>query len=240
MKNMPEKIFCWDVESTGTNVEEDRILTCYAMLQRQDGTIERDWHWTIDPGVEVAQGASDVHGMTTEWVRENGRKDVGTAISEITSQLWFAANSGHPIVAFNQRFDLSMLHHESIRHFGLGLGALVEKGLFYDPLPHDKERDKFRKGPRKLQAMCEHYGIDFNEDEAHAAEYDVLKASELSWRLLRKESKSLDELQSLLPEWKQEQDASLERYFAKTNKTNDDGSKILIDKGWPLITKKGN
>ena len=245
MSKLPEKMLVFDTETGGTDVENDRILTCYAMVQLPDGTIEKDWHWTIDPGTaegfEVAEGAAAVHGMSTEWIAEHGRKDWATAIEEIVCVLLKACDRGIPIVAYNLRFDFSILHHESIRAGnGYGLSELLDKGVFYDPLVHDKARDKYRKGNRKLQTVCEFWGIEFNEEEAHAAEYDVIKTGELAWHHLRKDKKTVAELSELLPEWKEEQDVSLQSYFTKNRKTNDDGSPIVIDRGWPLITKKGN
>ncbi len=242
---LPEKILVFDTETGGVDVENDRILTCYAMIQLPDGTIERDWHWTIDPGVadgfRVAEGAAAVHGMSTEWVAENGRKDCKQAIHEIYGILGNAEQRGVPIVAYNLRFDLSILHHELRRHgYEFGVQELLDRATFYDPFVHDKARDKYRKGNRKLQTVCEFWGIEFNEEEAHAAEYDVIKTGELAWHHLRKDKKTVAELSGLLPGWKEEQDASLQTYFNKSGKTNDDGSRIVIDRGWPLITKKGN
>lgn len=239
---MPEALHVFDTETTGVNVAEDRILTCYAAEYLPDMRVIQEKSWAINPGVEVPEGAAAVHGMSTAWVQANGRPDPHNAVGEVFNDLMDAAGRGVPIVAFNLRFDLSLLHYELLRHGWLnGAMPLVERGVFYDALVHDKARDKFRKGGRKLQTLCDHYGIDFNEEDAHAAEYDVLKTAELSWKLLAKERKlGVAELMPLLVEWKQEQDSSLEAYFARTGKKNDDGSAIKIDRGWPLITKRGN
>ena len=247
MSKLPEKLFVYDTETGGVDVENDRILTCYAMIQNQDGSIEREWHWTIDPGVaegfEVAKGASDVHGMSTEWIAEHGRKDARQAIHEIYGILGNAQIKGVPIVAYNQRFDLSILHHELRRHgFEHGVMELVDRAKFYDATIHEKHRNKHVKGAgqRPLKNTCLRYGIEFDDEKAHAAEYDVIKTAELSWFFLRKEKLTIDELQPLLPKWKEEQDKSLQAFFTKDGRKNDDGTPVVIDRGWPLITKKGN
>lgn len=240
---LPEQLLVFDTETNGTDVENDRILTCYAMLQNRDGSIERDWSWTIDPGVEIPKGASDVHGMSTEWIREHGRKDAKQAIHEIYGILGNAEARGVPIAAFNLRYDLSILHHELRRHgYEFGAMELVDKATFYDPFVHDRLRgDKYRKGKRRLVDLCGVYGIEFNENEAHAAEYDVLKTGELSWKLLSKERRlGVAELMPLLAECKAKHDESLEEYFAKSGKLTDGSDPIRIDRGWPLITEKGN
>lgn len=239
---LPEQLLVFDTETNGTDVENDRILTCYAMLQNQDGSIERDWSWTIDPGVEIPKGASDVHGMSTEWIREHGRKDADAAIDEIYSVLGIAAQKGVPIVAFNLRYDLSILHNELIRGGYLRGVSNLMGSVYYDPFVHDRLRGyKYRKGERRLVDLCGVYGIEFNEDEAHAAEYDVLKTGELSWKLLSKERHlGVVELMPLLAECKAKHDESLEEHFAKSGKLTDGGDPIRIDRGWPLVTEKGN
>lgn len=242
-QDLPSHLAVFDTETTGVDVENDRILTCYYMLQNRDGEVIEEREWVIDPGIEVPEGAAAVHGMSTKWIRANGRKDAGKAVGEIYAALASAATSKFPIVAFNARFDASILHHELLRHGNdLGITPLLAPGVtWYDPFVHDKGREKYRRGPRKLQFVCQAHGIEFNESEAHAARYDVVKTGELAWKLLAKERKlGASELMPLLVEWKQEQDSSLEAYFRREGKTNEDGSPIIIDRGWPLITKKGN
>lgn len=239
---IPGALHVWDTETTGVNVAEDRILTCYAAEYLSDMRVIQEASWIVNPGIEVPEGAAAVHGMSTEWIKINGRPDPQNVVGEIFNDLMDAAGRGVPIVAFNLRYDLSLLHYELLRHGWLnGVMPLLDRGVFYDALVHDKARDKFRKGGRKLQMICEHNGIEFDEEAAHEASYDVLKTAELSFRLLGKERKlGVAELMPLLVEWKQEQDESLEAYFARSGKKNDDGSKIIIDRGWPLITKRGN
>ena len=239
---LPERMKVWDCESTGVNVAEDRILTCYAAEYLPDLRVVQEKSWTINPGVEVPEGAAAVHGMSTSWIQANGRPDPQNAVGEIFNDLMDAAGRGVPIVAFNLRYDLSLLHYELLRHGWMnGVMPLLERGVFYDALVHDKMRDKFRRGGRKLQMICEHNGIEFDEQAAHEASYDVLKTAELSMVLLQKERRlSIVDLMPLLVEWKEEQDESLERYFEKSGKRNEDGSRIVIDRGWPLITKRGS
>ena len=233
-EDAPKTICVWDVESTGTSIENDRIITCYAMIQSIKGEILREQHWVIDPGVEIPKGASDVHGMSTEWVREHGRKDAERAIREIAGFLDEAQMRGCPIVGYNSSFDLGILDRELVRHGAVGLGTGLSMATeFFDPIIYDRAMDKYRKGGRKLIDVARHYGIPIDDSRLHQAEYDVIVTAKLAWILLRKSPHKLDKMQELQVQWKKEWADGLTSYFAKTNKTEDDGSPIKVDGSFP-------
>ena len=233
-EDAPKAICVFDVESTGTSIENDRIITCYAMIQSIKGEILEEKHWAIDPGVDVPKGASDVHGMSTEWVREHGRKDAERAIREIAGFLDEAQMRGCPIVGYNSSFDLGILDRELVRHGAVGLGTGLSMATeFFDPIIYDRAMDKYRKGGRKLMDVARHYGIPIDESRLHQAEYDVIVTAKLAWILLKKSPFPLDELQSKQVSFKKEWADGLTSYFAKTNKTEDDGSPIKVDGSFP-------
>lgn len=221
-----------DAESTGVDITQDRILTFYAMIQGIDGELVREQSWTINPGVEVPKGASDVHGMTTEWVREHGRKDVDVAIKEIAQFHIDAMLGGIPIVGFNHSYDLGLLDHEISRHMrGFALG--LRGAQHFDPIVYDRAMDKYRKGGRKLLQVAAHYGITIDESRLHEAKYDVEVTARLAWILLKKSPYTLAQLQSLQLEWKRSWAEHLTEYFAKEDKTEEDGSPIIVDGSFP-------
>lgn len=231
----------FDVESTGVNVTQDRILTCTMQFIRP-GHSTQELSWTIDPGIEVPEGAAAVHGMDTAYIREHGRKDADVAIAEIYRALYAAvADYEAIVVAFNMRYDLSILHYELLRHRPTGVTPLLNHPYFaaFDPLVYDKEVDKYRKGKRTLEAMCGAYNVPFDPEDAHDARYDVIKTAEVTRAMLAKypvDTRPFRDLMPHLAKAKEEQDSSLEAYFARSGTLNDDGSPILIDRGWPLIT----
>ena len=113
---MSLKTICFDTETTGVDTDNDRIITCFMRAKDGDKVVfERNW--VIDPGVEVPEGASEIHGMTTEWVRENGRKDVEDAILEIWDRLEHFGYKGFVVVGYNSSFDLSILNAEVKRYY---------------------------------------------------------------------------------------------------------------------------
>jgi len=238
------KQICFDIESSGVDVKNDRIITCFAQVQDGDKILQTK-EWIIDPGIEIPKGASDVHGMTTEWVRENGRKDVSKAIEGINLFLFNWSLSGHVITGFNHSFDLAMLHHEVRRHHPATTSLDLNHALFVDPLVIDRAIDKYRRGKRTLEAVCQHYGVLFNPDEAHAADYDVKVTAQLVPKVLNAAVKKLSylrgqspekvlfNLQSLQREWKGEWAQHLTEYFQKDGKTEEDGSPIIVSGAFP-------
>ena len=237
-EDAPKAICVFDVESTGTSIENDRIITCYAMIQSIKGEILREQHWVIDPGVEIPKGASDVHGMSTEWVREHGRKDAERAIREIAGFLDEAQMRGCPIVGYNSSFDLGILDRELVRHGAVGLGTGLSMATeFFDPIIYDRAMDKYRKGGRKLMDVARHYGIPIDESRLHQAEYDVIVTARLAWLLLKKSPHTVSELQGLQEAWKRDWAGGLTKYFANSGKTEPDGSKIIVDGSFPYEVK---
>lgn len=231
---MPSALLVWDVESTGVDIENDRILTAYAMVQEADGNVLEERDWIINPGIEVPEAASDVHGMTTEWVQENGRKDADRAIREIAGFIDEASMAGYPIVGYNNSYDLGILDRELRRHGAVGLDVGLS-GLtqFFDPIIYDRATDKYRKGSRKLMDVAKHYGVELDESRLHEAKYDVIVTAKLAWKMLHNGGLTLSELQTKQKDWKRAWAENLTDYFARTGKTEDDGGKIVVDGSFP-------
>ena len=63
----------FDTETTGVDVEQDRIVTAALVTQSSAGgpLLRRDW--AADPGVPIPAGATAVHGLTDAWVAGHGR-----------------------------------------------------------------------------------------------------------------------------------------------------------------------
>lgn len=242
---MSLKLVTFDTETTGIDTENDRILTCY--MRAKDGDkVVFEQNWVIDPGVEVPKESSDVHGMTTQWIRENGRKDVVEAIREISAQLEYHSYTGHVIAGFNSSFDLSILDAEVRRAengVGLNLGVAPR---FLDPVIFSRHFDKFKKGGHKLIDVAKRNGIEVEEDRLHAADYDVEITEKLvpiflnrAWKELKHLRQGLtpDEFVTKLQEWqanaKKEWAQGLTDWFAKSGKKEDDGSPIVVDGRFP-------
>ena len=168
----------FDTETTGVNPSQDRLVTA-ALIRRTERPIGGDRQqsvttWLADPGVEIPEAASAVHGVTTERVRAEGRP-VTEVLAEVSDLLVTAMAAGTPVVAFNASYDLTLMEAELARH---GLPTMRsrlgrELGPIADPLVLDRAVDRYRKGKRRLGDLCEVYGVQVDE-ALHTAEVDVI------------------------------------------------------------------
>jgi DNA polymerase-3 subunit epsilon len=233
----------WDTETTGPNPLEDRIVTA-AIVVRGGDRPDRVFSWLIDPKIPIPAEASEVHGVTDAMVQADGQ-DPKTALDEIATHLFQAAAWGMPIVAFNQSFDWTILHHDLRRH---GLPTVEERLAEYAPVPlplidpHviDKQCDRYVKGSgqRKLKPTCERYGVQL--DDWHTAEADALAALLLAEAQFKRYPLLDDyrpaQLFAAQKAWRAEQQAGLQEWF-RTKATPEQGGdpNKVIDGSWPLI-----
>lgn len=161
----------FDTETTGVNPAQDRIVTAALVMRDAQGTRERTW--LIDPGVEIPESASAIHGVTTEKARAEGSPPPA-ALEEIAGYIAHGLRVRIPVVAFNAGFDLAILDAELARH---GLPTLPERlghpvRPVIDPLVLDRGLDRYRKGKRTLGDLCVVYGV--TGSGLHTAEVDVV------------------------------------------------------------------
>ena len=109
----------FDTETTGVNPSRDRLVTA-ALVRRTERPVFGDRQqsvttWLADPGVEIPEAASAVHGVTTERARAEGRP-VAEVLAEVSDQLVTAMAAGTPVVAFNASYDLTLMEAELTRH----------------------------------------------------------------------------------------------------------------------------
>ncbi|WP_371496314.1 exonuclease domain-containing protein [Kitasatospora sp. NBC_00374] len=164
----------FDLETTGTDPAESRIVSA-ALVDTLGGRTEAAAGWLLDPGVPVPAEATAVHGIADEYARTHG-SPAAEGVEEIARALCSRLLAGRPVVVFNAPFDLSLLDAE-LRRYGLPsladrLGGRV--GPVLDALVIDRTVDKYRKGSRTLQRVCEVYGVELAD--AHEAGSDALAA----------------------------------------------------------------
>ncbi|MBJ7458131.1 MAG: 3'-5' exonuclease [Thermoleophilaceae bacterium] len=226
------RLAAFDIESTGVDPQNDRIVTATVSVVGGQQPLD-SVSWLADPGIPIPDGAARVHGITTERAQAEGRPSA-EVVAEIIEKLATEIVKGVPVVAFNARYDLTMLDREARR---IGVAPLTERGaqLFViDPLIIDKQLDKYRKGKRTLTAVCEVYNVSLSEDDAHAADADAIAAARVAWRLGEKfdelKGVGLTELHASQILWAAEQAESLEDYFRSQGKNE------TVEREWPIVS----
>lgn len=229
----------FDLETTGVDVETDRIVTaCVAEIDGSGQNAPAATTWLVNPGVEIPKAASDVHGISTDRARAEGRPPV-ECVAEIAALLADMVEADVPVVAFNAVYDLTLLDRECRRHGVPSLADWCEDEGFtlhvVDPFVLDKHVDRYRRGKRNLTAACEHYGVRL--DGAHDASFDAVAATRVAWRIAQRYPEiaemSLPDLHALQVKACAEQAASFRDYLRSQGKPCDD-----VRDEWPLVPFK--
>lgn len=209
----------FDLETTGPDPDTARIVTACVVVDTP-GRAPVVTTWLVDPGVEIPESATAVHGITTERAREHGQP-ARAAVARILEVL---RAQPHPLVAFNAAFDFTVLDREARRH---GLAPLVPEPVI-DPFVLDKQADRYRRGGRKLVDVARHYGVDL--DAAHTADADALAAVQVARAIGRQHQPPADAHHLHLGQihWRREQQTSLQEYLRRKDPT------VLIDPTWPV------
>lgn len=178
----PPAFAVFDTETTGTDVENDRIVSAYLGYRDEDRGLFFEKSWLIDPGVPIPDGATAVHGITDDHVRAHGDIPMN-AILDIVGALDETAEAGMPVVIYNAPFDLTLLDNEYRRHLdpddAESCRSRLAGMLVLDPLVIDKAVDRYRRGSRKLADVAAHYGIDTEGVEFHGARADAIIAGQV-------------------------------------------------------------
>ena len=223
----------FDTETTGTNVERDRIVTVALVHSvgpgRENETVAA---WLIDPGVEIPEPAQRVHGISTEHAREHGMQPA-EALDEVAGMIVEALGKDVPLVAFNIGFDLAILENELTR---LGLPTLVQRlghdiAPVIDGLVIDRGVDRYRKGKRTLTDVLDHYGLE-QDGRLHTADVDVSATLDVVRAIAAKypqvASSTLEELHREQVGWHRRWAEGMNEWLTKKGKTPD------VNTAWPL------
>jgi len=214
----------FDLETTGVDTTTARIVTASVVLLDAQGTVVNRREWLVNPGIEIPEAATAVHGVSTQKARAEGAEPK-QSVQEIMQLLAFASEQS-PIVAFNASYDFSVLYNEALRY---DLPAFFP-GNVIDPFIIDKQVDKFRKGKRTLSAACEFYGVVL--ENAHTSLADAIACVEVA----RQIGESYPQLQ-VDPQvlhgwqigWAREQAESFQTYLRKTK------PEAVVDGAWPIM-----
>lgn len=227
-----ELLIGFDLETTGTDPREARIVTA-AVVELRDGSALGRREWLADPGVEIPADAVAVHGISSERAAAEGRPadQVADAVADVLVAYW---RTGVPVVAYNAAFDLTLLSAELRRH---GLPSLRERLGGIDPAPVidpytiDRSVDRYRRGKRNLEAVCTEYGIALTS--AHDATADALAAARLARAIAERHPKVAAlgpaELHRRQIEWYAAWAADFQNFLRRKGDAD-----AVVDGAWPL------
>jgi len=209
-----DRLGVFDLETTGIDIETSRIVSAHVGVLDADGVLVERWDWLADPGIDIPEQATAVHGISTERARAEGRP-AGAVVSEIVEALTALVARGVPITIYNAPYDLSLLNREALRH---GITPLVAPSPIIDPLVLDKAVDRYRKGKRTLEVAAQFYGVDLTD--AHDAAADAVAAGRVAQAMARKYADAIGidpgELHRQQIGWFAEQAANFEDYMRRT------------------------
>lgn len=179
--NLKKPIVFFDLETTGINIANDRIVEISILKVLPNGNKESKT-WLVNPEIEIPKEASDIHGITNEKVvTEPTFKELAKQISEMIK--------GCDLAGFNSnRFDIPLLAEEMLRadvDFDMKNRVAVDVQVIF----HKKEQ-------RTLGAGYKFY-CDKDLENAHSAEADTLATYEILLAQLEKYDDLENDINSL-------------------------------------------
>ncbi|MER0081833.1 3'-5' exonuclease [Corynebacterium sp. KPL2861] len=217
------RMLAFDLETTSANPKDARIVT--SALVRIDGRDVQKVEYLADPGIEIPQAATDVHGITTEKAQAEGRPHE-EVLKDTVDAIKSAWDDGLTLIVYNAAFDLTVLRSLT--------GDFTVTGPVFDPYVIDRVSDKWRKGKRTLGAVCEHYGVELGN--AHEATADALAAARVAWKQVRQHYPNLAQMdENELMEFQAvkwyEDRVAFKKYLEGKGRDASD-----VSTAWPLIS----
>lgn len=173
-------LLCLDLETTGLDTAEDRIVELALVRLAADGTVRTDG--TINALVEqtdpIPPASTAVHGITTERCRRDGRP-VADVLHDVADALNRGVADGLPVVIFNARFDWPLLAAECARN---DIPPPPEAAIL-DPLVLDRRLSSLVRSDGGLIGRCRRHGITL--ERAHCAFDDAVATGRLLQALAR-------------------------------------------------------
>lgn len=224
MSWLNEPLAALDTETTGIDVETDRIITACVGMSLQAGHWSPE-SWLISPGVSIPPEATKVHGITDE--KAAAGETPRMALGSIRMRLAALARDGVPVVGHHVVYDLTILDREFRRHLGNALPAGL---LVLDTLVLFRRFD-LTTGSRRLEDLAYRNGITF---PAHDATADALASLRLLHILAADNDLlpvvPLAELQPLQAKWH-----AAHQEQARAKRIGNGQSADGFSTDWPLI-----
>ena len=148
----------FDLETTGLSSRHDYVIEFGAVVMYK-GSVKEQKDFFIKPPIEVTTNIKELTNISDEQLA-NARtfEECKDEILEFVKD--------RVLVAHNASFDYGFLNEELSR---LGLDKLTNPVI--DTL--DLSRSMFKRRSYSLGSICKQYGVDYDEEVAHRANYDA-------------------------------------------------------------------
>jgi len=182
----------------------------------------------VNPGRDIPDGASAIHGITNDMVVDAESLLNSTFMLRGALDSYWSA--GKIIIGMNVSYDLTMVQALCEK-----AGTFITIGPVIDVLIIDRHFDKWRKGKRTLTDLCVHYDVVLenahtSEADANACTFILEKQIELYPKLQYMPTHNND----VMREWYREWLSSYDTYRVKTGQEP-------VPKGrydWPIHSKE--
>ena len=171
---------CFDTETTGFNARGDDRITEIGCVEIIDLLpTGKHFHAYINPRREVSEKVTEITGLTTEFLVDNG------VYFEDAAQGFLDFIGDSPLVAHNADFDRGFINAELDR---AGFKE-IPRQRFTDTL--QMAREKFPGSPASLDALCKRFGVSLASRETHGAIIDSELLAEVYLQLKGGRARSL-------------------------------------------------
>ena len=215
------KLVVADLESTGTNVAEARVVTAFLGLwDSEEDRFVQYLDFLVNPGVDIPEEASAIHGITTEQASRGMDPVEFLELFHYVAHDW----AEYPHVLYNAPYDLSVLNAELVRY---GYTAFDwTKRQIVDSLVLERHFNKYKKGKKRLMDVAEQRGITLDESRLHSADYDAEVTARVAVQQIAEWGLPTNEEQA---EWHRAWAESFQEYMRRVK--ND--PELVIDTAWP-------
>ncbi len=169
-----------DTETTGLDPKDGhRVIELACVELINFIPTGASWHWYFNPQRDVPKAATDVHGLTAQFLAD--KPLFGDMAQEILDALGDAQ-----LIIHNAPFDMGFLNHE--------FGRLGHAPLSFDRVTDTLAlaRRKHPGSPNNLDALCRRYGIDNSTRTKHGALLDSELLADVYLRLIGAEQAGLN------------------------------------------------
>ncbi|HEY7945080.1 MAG: DNA polymerase III subunit epsilon [Burkholderiales bacterium] len=171
-----------DTETTGLDPRDHRIIEIAAVELVDRRPTGRNVHFYVNPDREIDAGATDVHGLSWDMLRDKPK------FGEIVDELIEFAQ-GAQWVIHNAPFDIAFLDEEFTR-LGRSSSAAIAAEVV-DTLA--LAREQFPGKRNNLDALCERFGVANAHRTLHGALLDAQLLAEVYLAMTRgQESLTID------------------------------------------------